>query len=223
MTYAVTYKVPRFSEIAVWRFENEEAAKTFCAQYPEHYSHKVFTDQASFQKACGVGMVRTFTNKLAGTEIAPDLQKLGKKIPDIAIASEAIYRVLVSIATVPDGPVPTVTAEDPPDEVEVSETEGDTAMAAKKTKSKKAPKDKKPRTPRAKGTAKKSEGAPREGTKAAKLLNLLMRPNGATLTEMLNTTGWKECRGTALELAARVGKKMSIVKEEGKVTRWVIK
>ena len=219
MTYAVTYKVPRFSEIAVWRFENEEAAKAFCDQYPDYYAYKAFSDFANFQKVCGVGMVRTLTNKLD----APGLVKLGKKIPDIAIASEAIYRVLVSIAKVPDGPAPPVTdqePEEPEGETSETETEGTATMAAKKSKSKKAPKVKKPRTPRAKVPAKEPNGAPREGTKAAKLLALISRPQGATLAEMLNATGWKEPRGVAFVSAKRVGKKLTLIKEEGKVNRW---
>lgn len=63
--------------------------------------------------------------------------------------------------------------------------------------------------------------APREGSKAHKLLQLVSRPDGATLAEMLNATGWKECRGTALLLARRVGKKLTLIKgEDGKVNRW---
>lgn len=68
-------------------------------------------------------------------------------------------------------------------------------------------------------------GAPREGTKAAKLLALITRPQGATFAEMKAATGWKEMRGTALVLAGRVGKTLESVKDpEGKkATRWVAK
>jgi hypothetical protein len=68
-------------------------------------------------------------------------------------------------------------------------------------------------------------GAPREGTKAAKLLELVTRSGGATFAEMQKATGWKEMRGTALTLAARVGKTLSSVKDPDgkKATRWVAK
>jgi hypothetical protein len=38
--------------------------------------------------------------------------------------------------------------------------------------------------------AKKAAGAARDGSKAAKILDLLKRPDGATLAELMKATGW---------------------------------
>lgn len=64
---------------------------------------------------------------------------------------------------------------------------------------------------------------PREGTKKARLLSMLCRDGGATKAEMLAMTGWKAALGTAAEVAKAAGKKLEIIKEEGKVNRWVAK
>jgi hypothetical protein len=58
-----------------------------------------------------------------------------------------------------------------------------------------------------KGT-KKAAGA-RDGSKAAKILDLLKRPDGATVKELMKCTGWKQhsLRGF---LSGTVGKKMGL-------------
>lgn len=74
-------------------------------------------------------------------------------------------------------------------------------------------------------TARKANGngLPREGSKAAKLLALISRPGGATFAEMQKATNWKEMRGTALVLARKAGKTLTMIKEEGKQPRWAAK
>ena len=72
-------------------------------------------------------------------------------------------------------------------------------------------------TPAKKGTkdakaakpAKKDSGA-RQGTKTEKILDLLKRPKGATLKELLKATGWQphSLRGF---LSGTVGKKMGLM------------
>jgi hypothetical protein len=76
-------------------------------------------------------------------------------------------------------------------------------------------------------TAAESAGprAPREGTKLAKLVELLRQPEGATIAEMTEATGWQQhtVRGA---LAASVKKKLGLEvvseKPQGQDRRWRI-
>jgi hypothetical protein len=67
--------------------------------------------------------------------------------------------------------------------------------------------------------------APREGTKLAKLVELLRQPEGATIAEMTEATGWQQhtVRGA---LAASVKKKLGLEvvseKPQGQDRRWRI-
>ena len=60
-----------------------------------------------------------------------------------------------------------------------------------------------------KGTSAKAEGV-REGSKTGKILDLLKRPDGATLQELMKLSGWQahSVRGF---LSGTVGKKMALV------------
>lgn len=63
--------------------------------------------------------------------------------------------------------------------------------------------------------AKKRTAAPHGGTKTDKILDLLKRPGGVTLTELAKATGWKpnSVRGF---LSGAVGKKMGMPVESFK-------
>jgi hypothetical protein len=70
---------------------------------------------------------------------------------------------------------------------------GKGAPAKGKSSKQPTPAKKAPKTPRAKAPkpAKRESGAPREGTKTAQVVALLMRKNGATLSEIMEKMGWQ--------------------------------
>lgn len=114
----------------------------------------------------------------------------------------------------------TATSSSPEGTTPADETkEGQMAAQKKKTVKSKA----KAKSAKAKKATVK--GQPKAGSKKAKLLALVSRPGGATMAEMLKTTGWKACLGTAKAVATAAGLKFNIVKDpEGKkASRWEAK
>lgn len=135
----------------------------------------------------------------------PKKEPPAKKIPDAEPKKKSSKKMKKGLQSVPD-------SSNPPDT-------GNTAEADKQEK--KMAKAKKATKKNAKKTERKlADGRPRENSKAGKLLALIERKGGATFKEMQKVTGWKEMRGTASDLAKRVGKTLKMIKAEGKETRW---
>ena len=67
----------------------------------------------------------------------------------------------------------------------------------------------KAKVPKKARTAAKKVGPARDGSKAAKIIDLLKRPNGATLAEIKNATNWQahSVRGF---ISGSLGKKMGL-------------
>ena len=84
---------------------------------------------------------------------------------------------------------------------------------------------KRAKKPKAAKQAKTGDGA-REGSKAGKVLDLLKRPNGTTLKELMKVTGW-QAHSVRGYLSGVVGKKMALTvistKAEGEQRSYSIK
>lgn len=155
----------------------------------------------------GVAPVRKFTDrKTAITRIWKAIEELGKPVassPSAENTEEATDQPEVQDpgASAPEAEPST---PEPAEEATLAQQANDVAPADPGSTEKTTP-SKRPRN-----------SAPREGSKTTIILELLKRPGGATLQEIMDATGWQKhsVRGF---LAGTVGKKMglALVSEKG--------
>lgn len=223
--YVLSYQGPNFTNVRAVVVESEDQMDRYIAGLPDGsvgLRVSMGVDSPSLKRLSAALML-----KLHNAIAFPAVQKFDNS----KAGREALFRAVKEAAVTPEpdelaggdepqAKPPAAPTQDPePDAATVATSETATdpqeANMAKTTKAKS--KSKKTAKP---ATKKSSNGLPREGSKAAKLLDLISRKEGATLAEMLKVTGWKECRGTASVLAGKIGKKLTLIKEEGKANRW---
>jgi hypothetical protein len=91
---------------------------------------------------------------------------------------------------------------------------------------KKAKSAKKPSPPKKVSKGRNKAGSARDGSKAAKVLDLLKRTDGATLKELMKATGWQahSVRGfISGTLGKKMGLKVTSTKDEGGERTYSIK
>ena len=89
----------------------------------------------------------------------------------------------------------------------------ETAIAEAPVREPKAPKA--PKAPVERKTTDRPDGL-RVGSKAALLVDLVTRPEGATYQELLDATGWGECRPRLKEACVKAGLALELRKAETK-------
>lgn len=222
MTYLVTWK-GNHNNIDIGRYEDKASAKRVLDGIEDPSIGGVEVDTELDLAYTKTVLVDLF-NKLGGPD-DPQVAGFPSKAEGQKRVFARIEELALRLPMSEAAPVQEVTnseaiaSEQQPEAI--ASEQGETEMAAaKKTKSKKPAKAKTAKAPKVAKAKTNGNGLPREGSKNAKLLGLISRPGGATLAEMLKATGWKECRGTASVLAKVIGKKLTLIKEEGKAKRW---
>lgn len=61
----------------------------------------------------------------------------------------------------------------------------------------------------------------REGTALALMVDLVLRPGGATMAELLEATGWKQCRPMLVKACQKAGVKLELQREGRAPGRYV--
>jgi hypothetical protein len=248
--YVLSYQGPSFKNVQAVKVEDKDQASRYIAALPDgSYCGLVVTSAGeaspALKKLSGETLLTLYNALAYPTVTGFDSVSAARtalynavKIAAVPVTADMLVPPADTetqpeqdpATFVPDAPTPPVTttpAADTPPADQSTQTE-EANMAAKKTakktatKAKKTPKAKAaPKAPKAAKEKKVSDGLPRAGSKKAELLRLLQRANGATMKEMLDSTGWKACLGTAKAVATAAKLKFRHEKGEGdKPSRW---
>jgi hypothetical protein len=160
------------------------------AGLPPNGAHEPFAtlkDLAKLTANWPISRLVEIWNSFAGVAPFTDLKPV-KKFTNRKIALERIWTAIERLAPIVAPPAADVVPEpDGTKKAPAKAKQRDTARPGAKSEKKASPAKKAP-TPR---KGEKKSGPARDGSKAAKILELLRRPGGATAKELMKATDWQ--------------------------------